>query len=264
MITAPTRADLFVVAHPDDEVVFFGGLIGDLARAGVDVDVVCATSHFDQPTMTSTRRAEFRRACWRMRVGAELLGFHDTAAPLSVPDLAAALRRIDERRPYDAVYTHGVWGEYGHRHHRDVCLAVHLVFGCRVLCLAGPFAAERCKALTPAELAVKRGLAASTYFSQPFARDWCSSEERFAQIPLAVVEALYAMGNGEPRAPAVGPVLDRDIGDAARRSRDAFERGGIPFAEVAHVPAAIWGPLHRALAERLAKAWSGSTCDSVS
>ena len=240
---------LVVVAHPDDEIVFFGALIRDLSRAGVRVQVICATGHFGSAQLTSTRRAEFQRACWQCGAQGRHLGFPDNAEALPVEELEAELAKVARRCDWSVVCTHGVWGEYGHRHHRDTCLAVHRVFGRRVLSLAGPFAPERSITLSSSEFEAKRRIAAGAYLSQPFAADWCSREERFARVPPEAVAVLARVANGE--TPQARTPMAVEIQRLACASLAAFESGSFAFAEVASIPAGIWRPAHDLFAQRL-------------
>jgi LmbE family N-acetylglucosaminyl deacetylase len=243
---------LIVIAHPDDETIFMGGLIRRLVAAGRRLDIACATSRFASPLLTSSRRAEFQRACWHLGARAVLLGLEDTPAPLPAIALANKLRVLAEASAYGAVYTHGVWGEYGHRHHRDVCLAVHRVFGDRTYCLAGPLKADISDALSRSELAMKRRFAATIYFSQPGIAGWCSDREQFARVSPALAEMLVAIANGErPLRAAVEPI-GADLREGIRRSRAAFDADGTPFPEVAHVPRLVWKPIHLQFAASLA------------
>lgn len=116
------RRLLVVTAHPDDEVLGFGGLIHRCARAGVPVTLVCATrgevGEIANPalatpeTLGAVREAELRAACAILGVAdVRFLGFRDSgvagaptnahseafcAAPadLVVPRLVAILTEI--------------------------------------------------------------------------------------------------------------------------------------------------------------------------
>jgi LmbE family N-acetylglucosaminyl deacetylase len=247
-----TRHVLIAVAHPDDETIFMGGLVRRLVASGHQLDIACATSRFASPLLTSSRRAEFRRVCWQLDARAIQLGFEDGAAPLPAMALMDRLKSMEEFHGYGAVYTHGVWGEYGHRHHRDVCLAVHRVFGDRTYCLAGPLKAEISHSLSLSELDKKRRLASTIYYSQPGIAAWCSDREQFARVPLAVAEILIGLANGESPVHAADDSTGAIIRDAVRRSRAAFDRDGAPFPEVANIPQRIWKPAHRQFSASLA------------
>ena len=224
----------FVVAHPDDETVFFGGVIRQLARAGLPVEVVSVTSTFATPTLTSIRREEFRRACWGLGARARLLPLADAAGLLDDDELAAALARV-RLTGCGLVFTHGVWGEYGHPHHIQVSRAVHRLAP-TVWSLAGPFHTAARRRLGPAALAAKRSLAAAAYRSQPFAEAWCTEEERFARWSRHEASALCGLALGEGLS-WPGPTAPPTTEDA--------------FADVAHIPPGLWLAGHEARCRRL-------------
>ncbi len=120
--------NVVIVAHPDDETLFFGGLI----QSTIDVhwSVIVATDA-NADGMGSKRRNQLAKAC-------QLLGVK-TVIQWDLPDryeerlsqetLTSMLEQfVKEQGPIAAVYTHGPAGEYAHPHHQDVSLAVHRFF----------------------------------------------------------------------------------------------------------------------------------------
>lgn len=246
------RRVLIVIAHPDDETIFMGGLIRRLVKLGFKLDVVCITGRFATPFLTITRRAEFQRACWRLKVRAKLLEFEDTCAPLPVAAIADKLRTISENRAYDCVFTHGVWGEYGHRHHRDVCLAVHRVFPHCVYCLSGPFEADLKIYNSQEEFELKRQLVNTVYYSQPGIASWCTELEQFAMMSPEIVETMVAVANGEHPVQSTHGAVTIKLARATRRSTIAFNNDCQAWPEVAYIPRPIWEPAYHQFAEFLA------------
>lgn len=115
---------LLVVAHPDDETIFFGGAL--LRKRSVPWKVVCVTDG-NADGRGLERAEEFRRATKILGVKeiehwAYLDKFPDR---LPVDEIAARLREFPQPKE---IFTHGPLGEYGHPHHQDVCLAVHRAF----------------------------------------------------------------------------------------------------------------------------------------
>ena len=245
----PSDHTLIVVAHPDDEVIFFGSLIAALGRSGGQVCVACATGGFGSPWMTHVRATEFRRSCLKLRVRGQLLSLADRPGRLDTDELDARLVGLARQGRYNRVFTHGVWGEYGHRHHRDVSLCTHRVFGAGVYSLAGPFPPEWVVAVGTDALRAKRQVAAQAYFSQSFATGWCSPEERFVQLPPEVAEVLAGIDPCSPLA-FLADVSDR-CRALARESLAFFDGGSMPFPEAAHIAAEVWVPAFSAIKERL-------------
>lgn len=101
-----------VVAHPDDETIWFGGLL--IAEPG-EWDVYCLST----PRADPVRAVLFHDACKR-------LGARYSAISMFVePPAGAGLDRMDERLPhdmsaFDQIVTHNHIGEYGHKHHVSV------------------------------------------------------------------------------------------------------------------------------------------------
>jgi LmbE family N-acetylglucosaminyl deacetylase len=247
---------LVVVAHPDDDVIFFGALLRRLTTSGWAVDIVCVVGHFSSPLVTGIRRGEFRRVCGLLGARGRQLPLPDAGGPLDEAMLAQALHSRVPWDSYDLVYTHGVWGEYGHQHHTQVSCAVHRLSP-GTLSLAGPLPAELSHALSVDELADKRSLAAAGYPSQPWAASWCTDDERF--VHLTTDEAQYAAAVSRA---ATGPLeripvpLTPATRELARRSLDGFRRGARAHADIAHIPESLWRPIHeqrrRALVQVLA------------
>ena len=132
---------LVLTAHPDDEVLSFGGLIYLSAQAGVPVSLVCATrgevGEIADPalatpeTLGQVREAELRAACAHLGVAdLRLLDFRDSGMAGSlhnehprafcrVTDDAVVpllVQIIRELRP-TVVVTWGLGGGYGHPDH---------------------------------------------------------------------------------------------------------------------------------------------------
>jgi LmbE family N-acetylglucosaminyl deacetylase len=230
-----------VVAHPDDEIIFLGGVLHDLLATGYDVDLVAATGAFRDDPVARARHAEFRRLGRRLGLGTVGLGLPDAAGALSIDDIANRLTEVADVRDYDRVYTHGVFGEYGHQHHVDVCTAVHRVSQ-EVLSLAGPLPAERTVAV---DLDAKRRLMRASYPSQGFAISWCSPVERLVRLDADQVEVLRHVTTPTVERPPVGAWSL--VAHLAEPAIAVLESPGA-FPDVQHVPEEVW--------RSTAQAWS--------
>lgn len=118
---------LLVVAHPDDESIFFGGLLAETARSQA-WHVVCVTDGNGEGR-AGERSKEFIKACQMLGVARhEQLNFPDAPGErIDVEKLQEQLERLKEQG-FERVYTHGIIGEYGHKHHQDVSFATHQAF----------------------------------------------------------------------------------------------------------------------------------------
>lgn len=115
---------LLVVAHPDDETIFFAGALQ--RKKSVPWKVVCVTDG-NADGRGLERAEEFRRATKLLGVKEiEHWEFRDKFPDrLPVNEIAERLRAFPMPKE---IFTHGPLGEYGHPHHQDVSLAVHRAF----------------------------------------------------------------------------------------------------------------------------------------
>jgi N-acetylglucosamine malate deacetylase 2 len=128
---------LIFVAHPDDETMFAGGTIAMLTRSGANVHIVCATrgegGEDGEPPLCArdelgaVRSSELICAANALGCsGVEFLPFRDPdvqpdgtlgAFANSTEEVASRLTDCLKSDSYDALFTHGTDGEYGHPGH---------------------------------------------------------------------------------------------------------------------------------------------------
>lgn len=118
---------LLVVAHPDDETIFFAGAL--LGKRDLPWHVICLTDG-NADGRGEERARELAAALKLFGIkSSEHWAYRDAFAKrLPVDEIAARLRAL---RPPREVFSHGPLGEYGHPHHVDTCLAAHRAFGDR-------------------------------------------------------------------------------------------------------------------------------------
>lgn len=118
------KFNLLVVAHPDDETIFFGGLLQKYRK--YPWQVICVTDG-NADGRGRLRKRQFMKACKALNVAnAEMWTFPDVFEKrLDVSSLIQSLQEI--HAPHE-IFTHGILGEYGHPHHQDVCFSVHEAF----------------------------------------------------------------------------------------------------------------------------------------
>ena len=118
---------LIVVAHPDDETIFAGGILASSQMCGaVAWQILCLTHD------GGDRQAELIRSAACAGVGAgdvKCLSMHDTQEPDPAytnsvrPGLVKEVKKLSAKS--DILLTHGEHGEYGHPQHKlayEVCL----------------------------------------------------------------------------------------------------------------------------------------------
>jgi LmbE family N-acetylglucosaminyl deacetylase len=115
------KFNLVCVAHPDDETLFFGGLL-QKKRSALSWKVICVTSDGN-----NQRLKDFESACRQLGVkDFHCWQFQDIFDQrLSLDQLIGKLKQLET--PTE-IFTHSPLGEYGHPHHQDVCMAVHAAF----------------------------------------------------------------------------------------------------------------------------------------
>ncbi|HTL12919.1 MAG TPA: PIG-L family deacetylase [Bdellovibrionota bacterium] len=191
-----SKASLMVVAHPDDETLFFGGLL--LTTRSKRWTVVCVTDG-NADGNGAARAQQFQAACKALGVKRALhWDFPDIYEKrLDLDRLERRLGElVDEIGKPAEVYTHGPLGEYGHPHHQDVCAAVHRAFAPKVPVWAPAYNCmpARLAKLTPAQYRTKCKILAGIYRAETrrFAHFLpATAVEGFVRHKPAEIEALY-------------------------------------------------------------------------
>lgn len=131
---------VLIVAHPDDESLFFGGLL--VAEPGDWTVIACSI-----PRRDPIRAWKFFTACDLLGARGRLLPFPETdpGEPLS------SLYALD-LAGFDQIVTHSPAGEYGHAHHKLLHRFLSLAYPEKLLagCYGCPMGAKVI-ALSPAQ-----------------------------------------------------------------------------------------------------------------
>jgi LmbE family N-acetylglucosaminyl deacetylase len=210
---------MIVVAHPDDETLFMIGPIlkqrahrshlksGEIACK--DWTIVCVTDANGNGEGTQ-RLKLFQRACRSLGAKAVCLGHPDIFdQPIDTNRLRAELAAMGAG--WSAIYTHGPLGEYGHRHHQGVSLAVHELFYkvYPIWSVTSNVAAELTIPFTPAEFKKKTQILMRYYHGE--IRKFLNlipihSNETYHSLSLKQVQTIQDAVSGKTVSPqALGP-----------------------------------------------------------
>ena len=188
------KTDLIVTAHPDDETLFFAGLIQSKPRKR-PWTVVCVTDG-NADGMGQRRKKQYLKACKELGVSSSLWWEYPDIYEqrLNISSLVDKLRDLPTP---ERVFTHNVLGEYGHPHHQDVSMAVHRAFHGEVPVFSTAYNAfpDLRIHLSAAHFAIKTKILSIIYESETrrFAHLLpATSSEGFVTVSLREVEALYA------------------------------------------------------------------------
>ncbi len=158
------KYNLLCVAHPDDEIIFFGGLLQ--RRRALPWTIICMTDA-NADGQGRKRKAQYEKSCKMLGVkDAQWWAYPDVYEKrLPVDEIVS---RLEEMPRPQAVFTHGIVGEYGHPHHQDVSFAVHTAFSehQRVFACAYNAAPDFTIGLTKKEFALKAKILTDVYGSE--------------------------------------------------------------------------------------------------
>jgi len=196
--------NLIVVAHPDDETLYFSGLI--LNECVGTTSVICVTDG-DADGKGIQRKEQWSLAC-------KLLGVENHnhwAYPdayekrLNVLKLEQDLRMLPKPK---MIYSHSVIGEYGHPHHQDVSLAVHRAFSKDgpVYSVAHNLYPDKSYTLTPSQYALKTKILSEVYGDETVKflnLVPAVATDGFVEVSLLEVERIYEyLSQGKTLSPS--------------------------------------------------------------
>jgi LmbE family N-acetylglucosaminyl deacetylase len=182
-----------VCAHPDDETLFFAGLI--LEHPFVDWTIVCVTDG-NADRQGGRRFKDFHSACRKLGAARSIqLHYEDKYSRRIKPELLIAdLKDLQTQFKWDIVFTHSPIGDYGHPHHQDVSYSTHQSFK-QVWSIGFNVVGDWVVRLSSKNFARKSKIIHDDYFSETkrFLQFLpISSAESFTQISQKESECIYS------------------------------------------------------------------------
>lgn len=107
-----TARGAIVVAHPDDEALFFAGM---MLQWQISWDVICCTF----PKSDPIRGWKFYDSCAILNATPKLMPIEETPLGQPLKPLTWEIL-LPELEPYDVVVTHSDVGEYSHNQHVEI------------------------------------------------------------------------------------------------------------------------------------------------
>ena len=191
---------LVCIAHPDDETLFFGGLI---SSRKYDWTVILATDA-NADGLGTERKKRFKKSCKLLGIKKMIyLDFPDIFDQrLDMKKLIGDLQKISKKEKYQIIFTHGILGEYGHQHHQDVCYAVYQSFAPKTKIYSAAYNTfpELKVSLTKKLFNLKTKILWKIYADETKSLLHflpATSDEGFVRLGLKEVDELYAVVNGK-------------------------------------------------------------------
>ncbi|MFH1501114.1 MAG: PIG-L family deacetylase [archaeon] len=110
---------LVIVAHPDDETIWIGGLLlKNKTKWKTTIISLCRGNDED-------RAPKFKRVCKLLNAKDYMFNIEDDKLkPINLREIISKVKSITKKKKYDYIFTHGENGEYGHIRHIEVHKAV--------------------------------------------------------------------------------------------------------------------------------------------
>ncbi len=118
---------LVIVAHPDDELIWMGGMLLR-HKSDWNTKVICLTRASDKD-----RNPKFKKACKILGVKGLIYDLDDYSEKKWNEQEVIKIIKKHCNKSYDIVFTHGKNGEYGHPHHKEIHKIINKIIDDKIL-----------------------------------------------------------------------------------------------------------------------------------
>jgi LmbE family N-acetylglucosaminyl deacetylase len=173
----PNTNALVIVAHPDDETIWMGGMLAKYSKIDWTILSLCRASDSD-------RAPKFKKVCAHFNAQPIITDLDDEDSitfAQSLKDIKKIILAQISDKHFDYIFTHGQNGEYGHSRHRGAHQVVKTLIAQNKLHCNFAFCFNYCK-ISRKEFSQLRCKADTQYILKLTKQAWQAKKDVMSQI----------------------------------------------------------------------------------